>query len=88
MSSGTGTGSSPANISTSTLIQPTPIVQDQSAYVYHEIKPHMEPYLPTIIEEEPVKPLTMSVHAQKEVLAQVSAQVSVQQPHKKKKQRK
>jgi hypothetical protein len=32
-----------------------PIVQDQSAYVYHEIKPHMEPYLPTIMEEEPLK---------------------------------
>lgn len=65
-----------------------PIVQDQSAYVYHEIKPHMEPYLPTIIEEEPVK--MAPIYTQKEVLAQVPSPILAQQKqqHKKKKHHK
>jgi hypothetical protein len=48
----------------------------------------MEPYLPTIIEEEPVK--MAPIYTQKEVLAQVPLPILAQpkQQHKKKKHRK
>jgi len=81
MSTGTDAGER-RHVPTSTS-STQPIVQDQSAYVYHEIKPHMEPYLPTIIEEEPLK--MAPVYTQKEVLAQVSAPILAQQQHQKKK---
>jgi hypothetical protein len=86
MSTGTDAGER-RHIPTSTS-STQPIVQDQSAYVYHEIKPHMEPYLSTIIEEEPVK--MAPIYTQKEVLAQVPLPILAQpkQQHKKKKHRK
>jgi hypothetical protein len=77
------------------VIQTNPIVQDQSAYVYHEIKSHKEPYLSTIIEEEYVKPVVFqepvlvkeSVIIQEPATHQESEQPP-QQQHKKKKHRK
>ena len=67
------------------------VVQDHSAYVYHEIKSHKEPYLSTIIEEEYVKPVVFQepIIVKEPVTHQEPQhQHQHQQQHKKKKHRK
>jgi hypothetical protein len=82
------------------VIQTNPIVQDQSAYVYHEIKSHKEPYLSTIIEEEYVKPVVFQEPVLVKEPVLIKESVIIQEPathqeseqpkqqHKKKKHRK